>query len=227
MAATRKTKSKEPFSHKAYTALKARILRNEMPAGRAFLEQELAEQLEMSRTPVREAMLRLEKEGLVEVRPRHGMIVRHISTEDMREIYEVLTSLESTAAGLAAARGPSTEEMAPLSQAVADMEDALQREDLSGWATADEHFHKSLVDLSANQRLIDLVQTFMDQAQRVRLLTLRLRPKPEGSNRDHRAVLEAIAKGQAEQARSIHRRHREVSGKMLVELLESHGLHQL
>ena len=75
-----------------------------MPSGEMFTEEQLASMLKMSRTPAREAMLRLAKDGLVEVRPRHGMRIKPVSVADIREIYEVLTGLESTAAALAAQR---------------------------------------------------------------------------------------------------------------------------
>src|SRR5262245_49339021 len=81
-------------AERAYAEPKHRILRNAMPTGRLFVEQELADSLRMSRTPVRETLIRLAQEGLVEVRPRHGMFVRPVSADDMREIYEVLTVLE-------------------------------------------------------------------------------------------------------------------------------------
>ena len=126
-------KGKESFSEKAYRELKSRILLNKMPVGRPFLEQELAELLNMSRTPTREAMIRLENEGLVEIRPRHGMFVKHISVDDMRDIYDVLTALESSAAALAAARAPSDRELAPIRKAVGTMEQALEEDDLTAW----------------------------------------------------------------------------------------------
>src|SRR5436190_6022784 len=106
---------------RAYAELRGRILRNEMPIGRLFLEQELADQLRMSRTPVRETLIRLEQDGLVEVRPRHGMRVRPVSADDVREIYEILTCLEATAAGLLAARRPTPAELGPLRKANDDM----------------------------------------------------------------------------------------------------------
>jgi DNA-binding GntR family transcriptional regulator len=83
---------------RAYTEVRRRIIENEMPAGSVVLEQDLAQELGMSRTPVREAMIHLAKEGLVEVRPRHGFRVLPISAKDMVDIYEILTALESTAA---------------------------------------------------------------------------------------------------------------------------------
>lgn len=218
---------RESFSDRAYWQLKQRILENELPIGQQYMEQELAELLDMSRTPIREALIRLANEGLVEVRPRHGMRVKPISMGDMREICQVLTSLESTAAALAAQQSLSDQAVSGLREAVREMDDALERDDLNGWASADERFHRLLVELSGNQRLIDLVGTFIDQSHRFRMLTLRLRPKPVESNLDHRAVLEAIVKGDAEAARRLHRKHRERSGSMLVTLLESHGLNNI
>ncbi|MGL6180774.1 MAG: GntR family transcriptional regulator, partial [Aestuariivirga sp.] len=85
-------------AERAYRALKDLILGNQLPAGSQLLEQEAAQRLGMSRTPVREAMIRLEQDGVVEIRPRHGMRVLPVSSRDMREIYEVLTALESAAA---------------------------------------------------------------------------------------------------------------------------------
>ena len=211
---------------RAYDELRRRILRNELPVGQVFLEQELADQLRMSRTPVRETLIRLEQDGLVEVRPRHGMRVRPVSAEDVREIYEILTCLEATAAGLLAARRPTPAELAPLRRANDDMETALARDDLESWAAADERFHRLLVELCGNARLNSLVGSVIDQAHRVRMLTLRLRPKPTASNQDHAAVVAAVARGDVETAQRVHRRHREKAGRMLINILMRHGLTQ-
>jgi DNA-binding GntR family transcriptional regulator len=82
---------RESFSENAYHELRARILDSRLPSGEVFTEEQLASMLKMSRTPAREAMLRLAKDGLVEVRPRHGMRIKPVSVADIREIYEVLT----------------------------------------------------------------------------------------------------------------------------------------
>lgn len=219
--------TKEPFADKAYRELRARILDNSMPSGEQYTEEELAAMLQMSRTPTREAMLRLAGEGLVEVRPRHGMRVKPVSLVDMREIYEVLTALESTAAALAAARTDQGASIRNLRIAISDMDTALERDDLKAWAEADARFHTLLVDAAGNSRLSDLVQTYVGQSHRVRMLTLRLRPKPSMSNRDHEAVVDAVEAHDAKRAREIHYAHREQSGRMLAELLQSHGLTQL
>lgn len=220
-------RAKELFADKAYRELRTRILDNSMPPGEQYTEEELAASLQMSRTPTREAMLRLAGEGLVEVRPRHGMRVKPVSPVDMREIYEVLTALESTAAALAAARTDQGESVKLLRAAIRDMDAALERDDLAAWAAADERFHTLLVEAAGNSRLTELVQTYVGQSHRVRMLTLRLRPKPVMSNRDHEAVVDAVAAHDAKRARELHFAHREQSGQMLVELLASHGLTRL
>lgn len=220
-------RTREPFADKAYRELRARILDNSIPSGEQFTEEELAATLQMSRTPTREAMLRLAGEGLVEIRPRHGMRVKPVSVADMREIYEVLTALESTAAALAAARPDHGDSITLMRNAILDMDAALERDDLKAWAQADERFHTLLVAAAANRRLTELVQTYFGQSHRVRMQTLRLRSKPSTSNRNHEAVVDAIEAHDVKRAREIHYAHREKSGRMLVELLARHGLTQL
>ncbi len=216
----------EPLSLTAYNEIRRRILDNEMPAGTMMLEQELAALLGMSRTPVREALIRLAKEGMVEVRPRHGMRVLPVSADDMEEIYEILTALEASAAAKIAQNGLPPEELEALRTAVHDMDKALEADDMKAWARADEYFHATLLDACRNRRLRELVDQFWDQTYRVRMLTLLMRPKPVASNRDHLALVEAIERRDPEEAARIHRQHRIHAGKMLVDLLRG-GFSQL
>jgi DNA-binding GntR family transcriptional regulator len=203
------------------------VLDNALPAGAQLLEEEAAARLGMSRTPVREAMQRLARDGMVEIRPRHGMRVLPISPGDMAEIYDLLYALESTAAEIVAERGAEAPGLASLDEAVDAMDAALAREDLRAWAQADERFHLALVELTGNRRLIDAVATYWDQAHRVRVATLGLRPRPTRSNDDHRALVAAIRARDGKRAREIHSEHRKRSGIMLVELLRRLGLGNL
>jgi DNA-binding GntR family transcriptional regulator len=216
--------SRQSFTEIAYQEIRRQILESEMPAGFQITEQDLAERLQISRTPTREALLRLAAEGLIEIWPRHGMRVKHISVDDLREIYEILTALESKAAGLAASRKLPAETVAAMRRSIARMDEALARDDPKEWAQADERFHRLLADASGNKRLVELVDTYYGQAHRLRMITLRLRPKPSNSNRDHKAVVEAIAAHNAQAAEQIHRQHREESGRMLIALLAKHGI---
>jgi DNA-binding GntR family transcriptional regulator len=215
------------MAEKAYRDIKQRILENVFPAGTIMLEQELAELLEMSRTPVREAMIRLAREGMIDIRPRHGMRVLPVSAKDMREIYEILTALESEAAAQIARDGATPARIAELKAAVAQMDETLKADDLEAWARADDRFHRLILDTARNRRLTAIIEQFWDQSHRVRMLTLKLRPKPTGSNIDHRALVDAIERGDPEEAHRIHHEHRAKNGRMLAELLERHGLSQL
>src|SRR5690242_4576391 len=103
-----------------YRGVKSKILDNTFPPGFHILEQELASMFGVSRTPVREALVRLESDGLVDVVPRHGMRVLPLSLSDMKEIYEILSSLESKAAELAAQRHLPPAAVEPLDRAAHD-----------------------------------------------------------------------------------------------------------
>jgi DNA-binding GntR family transcriptional regulator len=211
----------------AYRKIRRLILDTKWAPGFQATEQEVATSLGMSRTPVREALMRLQQEGLVSVIPRHGMRVLPVSTSDMKEIYEILTSLESTAAELAAGRKLTDDQLRGLEQATADMDKALAVDDLDGWAQADARFHEQLLELGGNQMLKSVVLNFIDRAHRVRMLTLKMRPKPVNSTRDHAELVEAIRAGDVAKAGRIHREHRQRAGRELLELLGRFGLNHL
>jgi len=211
----------------AYQAIRRRILDNVYPPGHQALESALAEDLGISRTPVREALIRLSNEGLVEVIPRHGMRVLPVSPLDMREIYEVLTALESAAAEMLARRKPTDAELRPLVDATRDMGRALKANDLDAWAAADERFHQGLVELAGNRTLIDAVARLADRVHRARMFTLRLRPKPTTSTEEHTAMLDRIRAGDARGVVEVNRAHRERAGRELLAIFERYRLHQL
>lgn len=211
----------------AYRVVRQRILDNHWAPGHHALEQALALELGMSRTPVREACIRLANEGLVEVVPRHGVRVLPVSPSDMREIYEILTSLESMAAELVAKTRPSAVKLAPLEKASRDMEKALKRDDLDAWAEADERFHRLLVQMCGNAKLGAVVFNYWDRAHRARMVTLRMRPPPMHSTREHLALVDAIRRGDAVAARELHRAHRERGSRELMEILQRHRMLQV
>ena len=203
------------------------IFDGELAAGSDHLESELADRLGMSRTPVREATLMLAQQGLLEVRPRKGVRIATLSLTDMEEIYAVLTELESLAAEEAAERHYADEDLAALKQSIEAMEDALSGEDREAWALADDAFHAELVRLGGNSRVQSIVSMMANQVRRARAMTLYIRPLPLKSNEDHRAVYDAIQKGEAEKARERHRQHRQHAREVLIDLLKKHRLFQL
>lgn len=219
--------AKQSLVDTAYDRLKQEILLNRLPAGFQATEPELALRLGISRTPVREALIKLEANGLVELIPRRGARVLPLSIDDMREIYEILTALEPDAAAHLASTKPSRKQIAPLEKACTDMEDALARDSLDDWAEADDRFHKTLLDLHGNRRLTDFVNSLIDQAHRARVLTLRLRDKPTRSTEDHREIIMHILDGDADKAREAFRAHRQRAATELLGILQNYRLPQL
>jgi DNA-binding GntR family transcriptional regulator len=211
----------------AYQDIRRRILDNVWSPGYQALEQDIAIQLGMSRTPVHEALMRLSKEGLVEVAPRRGMRVLPVSPNDMKEIYEILTALESMAASLLAAREPSANELEPLVLATRAMEAALQKGDLDAWAQADESFHEKLIVMAGNKLLLDAVMSYWDRAHRARMFTLRLRPAPVNSTQEHMALVERIQHGDAPGAEKVYREHRARASRELLAIFEKFRLQHM
>lgn len=224
---TRASAKQPSQTQRATTVLRDMIVSNRLPAGASYLESELADMLGMSRTPVREAAMVLEAQGLVEVRPRRGIRILPLSAQDMREIYQILTELEGLAAEQAAARKLTKAEVKAVEKTLAEMEAALETDDRESWAAADKRFHALLLALSGNRRLEALVESYNDQVHRARMLTVRLRPSPVKSNRDHRALFEAIKAGDRRRARALHTAHRKEAMKLIIELLQKHGFHQV
>ena len=211
----------------AYEQVRRRILDNIWPPGHRALEQEVALALGMSRTPVREALMRLQNEGLIEVIPRHGLRVLPVSPTDMGEIYQILTALECMAAELLARRQPSAQELAPLVAATQAMDTALAADDLDAWAAADERFHAQLVDLAGNRQLQATVLNYWDRAHRARMFTLRLRPKPVNSTQEHMQMVQRLQAGDSAGAAAVTRAHRERASRELVAIFEHFKLAQM
>jgi DNA-binding GntR family transcriptional regulator len=210
-----------------YLVLKDDIRMNRMPPGYQAPEPELAVRLGVSRTTIREALIRLEAEGLVELIPRRGARILPLRADDMKEIYEILTSLEPDAAARLAARNPTSEELAPMEKAADDMEAALTHGDLEAWAEADDRFHLALLDLHGNRRMNGFIAALNDQVHRARMVTLRLREAPVKSNEEHREILQGLKNADPEAARQAFLTHRQRAAKELVGILVKSGIGQL
>jgi DNA-binding GntR family transcriptional regulator len=213
----------------AYQAIKLAIRENVFPPGYQAAEIEIARQLGMSRTPVHEAMTRLQEEGLVRILARRGILVCGLAPEDIDEIYEVIIALEGAAAQRLAASsaGERKPVLTRLEDATAAMQQALAQDDLIAWAKADEEFHDGLVGGCGNKRLSRMISTVTDQSHRSRMLTLHLRARPLASAQEHRAIIAAIRKGDLEAARRAARLHRQRARDEILPLIARLNLRNL
>jgi DNA-binding GntR family transcriptional regulator len=210
------------LTNEAYEALKASILEGILPPGYQAVEKQLAHQLEMSRTPVHEAIIRLQNEGFLRILPRRGVQILKQSPNDIRRTYEVIIALEGMAARLLAGmedRQAAAAGIALMTEATDAMEDAFLSGDVKQWANADDRFHRSLIEKCGNAKLGCIAGTFMDQAQLARVMTLRIRPLPSISVREHRSILASLEAGNGSEARQAVEEHRARACKEITEAL--------
>lgn len=205
---------------RAYLATRHAIRQLQLPPGQTVLEREMAEILGMSRTPVREALVRLEMEGWVQLIPRRGFIVAPIVADDLQQIYEVVEALDGIAGSLATKRATS-EELDRLEQLVEDQNKVLELGDLLAWTELDEQFHQLIVDLAQNPRLRGIMDSQSDQLYRARLYTIKHRPKPTQSIMDHKAIIAVMRAGEPEAARSMLQFHRYRARNEILKVIRS------
>ncbi|WP_152655607.1 GntR family transcriptional regulator [Oceanobacillus sp. CFH 90083] len=191
----------------AYLILKTAIRELILSPGSMFLEREITEFLEMSRTPVREAFVRLETEGLIRLVPRKGFVVEPIRPEDLQEIYSVIVALDSIAAE-AATRHATDKDIQQLQHMIDEQLEALDREDLARWSKLDDLFHRRILDLASNQRLSNTYETFDDQCHRARLYTIHQRPLPTQSIQEHKAIVACMIAKNEQAAKYVMQEHR-------------------
>ena len=202
-----------------YEVLRRCILDGELPPGHRLRSDVLANELKVSRTPVREALRKLESEGLVDA-SRSGLVVRQSSEEDLVEIFYLREALEGMAARLAA-ENATRAEIDELHALFEDMEAVAARGDIALVRKLTGEFHLLVCRASHNKRLIQSLQGLLDHVRQAQSSTLYMPGRPADALKEHRALLRAIAKRDPDLAETLARQHRrktlELRRKMLRE----------
>ncbi len=203
-----------PNSHaeKAYQTIRAMIMNRTLNQGASLNVAEIAEQCEMSVTPVREAVRRLVSEGLLEVLPRRGTFVRSFSAEDLISAFEVAEAYEGMAAYLVAERVRNGEDLSGdldrLAGYVDELAMHLEPKDASLWAALDTKFHDTLCKLSKNTHIWQSYQMVRAQMDCVLWFITPLYVDRGNSAREHRSIIDAVRQGDMEAARALSQKHR-------------------
>lgn len=210
----------EQRSGYAYEVLAHGIATGALPPGTPIRERSDAARLGMSRTPFREALHRLELEGLVVRRSKRGTRVAPL---DAREIAESMALREAIEVAMAQRLVGDGVDLAPLEDALGRQRDALDREDRLAFLAADEGFHLLLVRLAGNGLAVETVRRCWLQLNRVRYLAPTSRPAMRVAVREHEEILEAVRSGDADGVRWAVRRHLdEPLQRLLGELRTAH-----
>lgn len=189
-----------PLREIVYEELKREILVGEIAPGTRMMEIELADEMGVSRTPVREAIRKLEKEGLVTIEPRKGAYASDVSIKDMVDVLEVREDLEAMAAAMAAQKVNKDEKQA-LIEATMEYKEAVESERTEDIIRCDEKFHQLIVNYSGNKTLIQLFSQVQELALRFRYLYYDDFSRYERMPMEHREIEEAILSGDYEKAR--------------------------
>jgi DNA-binding GntR family transcriptional regulator len=212
-----------------YLRLKAMIISGEIDPGDQIDANKLVDVLGFGRTPIREALLRLQTEGIVKILPKRGVQIVKLSADDLTEIYQVISAVEIEAVRLLAMHNPSIDQLRTLVAAAERMVSAADTDQREEWILSDEAFHRGLLKLNPNQRLRDVGLLHRDLAQRAHVVALRLlQPAPLlKSAEEHRELIELISSGDVATAVARHQAQRHRGAEMLVDILRQYRLSQL
>jgi DNA-binding GntR family transcriptional regulator len=189
-----------PLREMVYEELKMQILTGAIVPGTRMMEAELAKEIGVSRTPIREAIRKLEKEGLVTIEPRRGAYASQMSTEDMVEILEVRQNMEGLAAYFAASR-MSPEHLAELKEVSANYNAAVAEGNMEHMIANDTRFHRIIVDSCNNKILVQMIEQLQELVLRFRYIHYDNFRRAAEMPAEHQAILDAIEKGDADAAR--------------------------
>ena len=204
----------KPLGEVVFEYLRNAILAGELKPGERLMEVTIADQLGVSRTPVREAIRKLEKESFVIMIPRKGAYVADLTKKDIMEVLEIRKELEGFAAALAAERMTLAEKEA-LGRVVERFNESLINMDKRSMIESDNEFHSSIFEATKNQRLINIIYDLHDQFQRFRLIYFNEFNNYKEIQASHNRIFDAIIKQDSKNARIEAENHVE-SIKVLV-----------
>ena len=195
-----------PLRDVVFKTLRQAILKGELEPGERLMEIQLAERLGVSRTPIREAIRKLELEGLVLMIPRRGAEVAKISEKNLRDVLEVRRSLEELAIDLACQR-IQEEELETLREAQKEFAAAIAVGDAMEIAQTDEKFHEIIYSGTGNQKLMQILSNLREQMYRYRLEYIKDANKRQILLVEHEQILKALSLRHVQEARLAVREH--------------------
>ncbi|MFH1115895.1 MAG: GntR family transcriptional regulator [Pseudomonadota bacterium] len=197
---------RKPASEHIFEHLKQAITRGDIPPGSRIVERRIAETMEVSRTPVREAIHRLERDGLVTRQLPGGFVVTGLTPEEIEECFGIRAVLEGYAARLATVRH-TPEQLQPLTAKIDLFEQHLKKDDLEPLTKINTELHDTIYELSGSPRLIKMINDLKDQIVRFRRIILKDRALALASHRDHRDMLNMMLKRKEKEVELLVREH--------------------
>lgn len=215
--------SYKPLRELVLEAIREAIINGSLKPRERLMEIQMAEELGVSRTPIREALRKLELEGFIVMVPRKGAYVADISIKDIADVFEIRASLEGLAAALAAER-ITDEELEFMERCLVVKAEAIAKADFDKLVDIDTKFHESIYKASRNERLWAIINNLREQIQRLRMTSLSVPGRMAQSLKEHRAIVEAIQSRDINLARQVAQEHIENAENVMMESIKRDGL---
>lgn len=210
-------KATESIRKKVYKYLRDRILKEGFAAGERLVETSIAKEIGTSRTPVREALHTLEREGLIESRPRIGYVTKRVSVEEVKEICEIRYVIETLAAKWAINKARN-KLIHDLANNIRESEKRLRQGKAIDFVDFDGQFHEIIAKCAGSERLMELAQTLRIHMLRYRVQTIYKADNVREAIQGHKEVLAAIKSGDTEQIDHAIKSHLEISLEAVIRI---------
>lgn len=211
-----------PLREVVFDTLREAIISGHLKPGERMMEVQLAEEMGVSRTPVREAIRKLELEGFAVMIPRKGAYVAGISLKDIADVFEIRAALEALAAGLAAER-ITDEELEKMERAFVSANNTVDGSNIDTLVKDDTGFHNAIYQASRNTRLVQIINNLQEQIQRFRTASLAMPGRMKVAIDEHKKIVEAIAERNVGLAQSLALEHIENAENSILEALRKDG----
>jgi DNA-binding GntR family transcriptional regulator len=206
----------QPLRDKIASSIRDAIIDGRIKPGERLMEPEVAKNLGVSRTPLREAFFVLESEGLVKVTPRRGAVVADLSVKDAEDTYTTRIALEALAGGLAAKK-ISTEKINELQSLNEKMEklSKSEKKDIKKLLDINSKFHQIIYESCGNDKLIKMILVLRSQTLRYNYLFLSILSRLDSSIKEHYEIINSLKKNDKEKVEKLIKKHGETAKEAL------------
>ncbi|KUO74339.1 MAG: GntR family transcriptional regulator [Clostridia bacterium BRH_c25] len=210
----------KPLREVVFESVRGAIISGVLKPGERLMEVQLAEKLGVSRTPIREAIRKLELEGLVIMLPRKGAYVADLSIKDITDVLEIRAALEGLASGLAALRMTEVE-IEELKLTALHFSQAIEADDFDEIVQMDIEFHDRIFKATRNEKLLQITNNLREQVQRFRIMYINKSNKSKELAKEHFEIAEAISGRDMDMAAEIAKKHIENAEKYMMKMVEN------
>ena len=208
------------LTEKVYKKIRDEIITSSLKPGERLIEKKLCEKYNVSRTPLREALMQLQAQGYITMGGKRGSVVKRLSMKEVEELYNILALLEPQSSAKAASRR-TKKDISKLNKLFDVMSSNIKKDDYRLLVSDNDKFHNLIINISRSEVLLEIINTIRNRLYRFRILMLRT-----GSTRhflpQHKTILDAIVDGDAKKAEETMKNHMLAGKKERMKFLKTY-----